>query len=92
MPQHDERLSQWILAWIASRRSIFAGRIPAPNWTLGFLKSWRQLVSGWQIQGAERVSDMAERGELMNTQHGWRMLGITAVIGLIYKDMMMIKS
>lgn len=39
-----------------------------------------------------RVSDVAERGELMNVQRGLLMLGITAAVELIYKDMMIVGS
>lgn len=34
----------------------------------------------------------AERGELMNVQRGLLMLGITAAVELIYKDMMIVGS
>lgn len=92
-PQPDERLTRLIPSWIASRRSIFAGRIPAPSWALGLLKSWRWLVGGWQIRMNNAcVRYMAERGELVNTQHRCLCWVLRAVFDSIYKDMMIIMS
>lgn len=48
------------------------------------------MVGRFEVQ--TRVSDVAERGELMNVQRGLLMLGITAAVELIYKDMMIVGS